>query len=360
MQFLRVLHSRGRAASGENRWRETAAERSLDVMRTEPLDPADDGAVAEVVALWQAAHEADYPDDPPFCPKWERGRITHPLPSEPSELHLARDGAELVGVLALDLPVRDNVTTGLLEIVVHPGARRRGVGTALLGVTRERMDRLGRKLLIFMTPTEGAGAEFSRAIGAEQGLVEARRRLVVDAETTALADRLLEQALREAAGYSLVRWRDDTPAEYLDGIAYLTGRMSTDAPLGDLAWEAESYDPERIRERDAIFAARGRRAYVTAAIHDATRRMAGFTELCFDPCNATHGWQWDTIVDPEHRGHRLGLTLKATNHRFVLGHEPQLRTVTTWNAASNAHMIAINEAMGFQPFGLWSDWQLRL
>jgi len=34
--------------------------------------------------------------------------------------------------------------------------------------------------------------------------------------------------------------------------------------------------------------------------------------------------------------------------------------VTTWNAASNAHMIAINEAMGFRPIDLWCDWQLRL
>jgi GNAT superfamily N-acetyltransferase len=329
-------------------------------MRIEPLDPADRAAVAEVVRLWQDAYRVDYPDDPPFCPQWERGRITHPLPSEPSEYHLAYEGADLVGVLELSWPQRDNVTTGLLEIVVRPQARRRGVGTALLGVTRQRMDRMGRKLLVFMTPAEGPGAGFARAIDAERGLVEARRRLVVEDQTMALADRLLSQAMPYAAGYSLASWRDDTPEEYLDGIAYLTGRMSTDAPLDDLAWEAEAFDSDRIRERDAVPAARGRRAYTTAAIHDATARVAGFTQLCFDPCNASDAWQWDTIVDPEHRGHRLGTVVKAANHRFVRRHEPRLHTITTWNATSNKHMIAINEAMGFQPFDLWCDWQLRI
>jgi GNAT superfamily N-acetyltransferase len=329
-------------------------------MRIEPLDPADRATVAEVVSLWRAANRVDYPDDPPLCPPWERGRIVRPMPSEPSEFHVARDGAEVVGVLDLAAPQRDNLTTGLLEIVVHPRARRRGVASALFGTTRERMAQLGRKLLVFETLTEGPGEAFARAIGAEPGLVEARRKLVVDAESTALSDKLLAAARPHAAGYSVVRWRGGTPEPYLDGITYLTGRMSTDAPMGDLAWEAEAYDRERIRERDAVFTARGRRAYATAVVHDATGQMAGFTELCFDSCNTTHAWQWDTIVDPEHRGHRLGAVLKVENHRFVREHEPQLRTVTTWNAASNTHMIAINEAMGFETVDLWCDWQLRL
>jgi GNAT superfamily N-acetyltransferase len=329
-------------------------------MRIEPLDPADHAAVTEVVRLWAAAHQVDYPDDPPFCPPWERGRIDHPIPFEPSEFHLARDGADLVGVLDLGLPQRDNVTTGLLEIVVHPQARRRGVGTALFGLARERMHRLGRKLLLLETLADGPGARFARAIGAEPGLVEARRTLVVDAETGALADRLLAAARPNAEGYAVLRWVGGTPDRYLDGIAYLTGRMSTDAPMGDLLWEAESYDRERIRVRDAAFAARGRRAYVTAVVHETTARLAGFTELCFDPCSGSYAWQWDTIVDPEHRGHRLGAVLKVENHRFVLEHEPALRRVMTWNAVSNAHMIAINEAMGFRPLDEWCDWQLRL
>jgi len=95
-------------------------------------------------------------------------------------------------------------------------------------------------------------------------------------------------------------------------------------------------------------------------VHDATGEVAGYTELAFDPCNDAHAWQWDTIVDPAHRGHRIGLVLKIENLRFVLTQEPALRTVSTFNAGSNDHMIAINEALGFRPFDTWCDWQLRL
>jgi GNAT superfamily N-acetyltransferase len=329
-------------------------------MRIEPLDPADQTAVTEVVELWGAAHEVDYPDFPPFCPPWDRGRITHPIASEPSEFHLAREGSGLVGVLDLGLTMRDNLSSGWMDVVVHPQSRRRGVGTALFEFTRQRLEQLGRKWLMLGARTSGPGAEFARAIGAELGLAEIRRRLVVDAGTKVLADRLLDDARPHASGYSIVRWIGDTPERYLDGIAYLTGRMSTDAPLDDLVWEPEQYDRERIREREAAFAARGRRAYTTVVIHDATGQLAGFTQVSFDSCQATDAWQWDTIVDPEHRGHRLGVVLKVENLRFALEREPELRTVTTWNAGSNAHMIAINEAMGFRAVDEWGEWQLRL
>jgi GNAT superfamily N-acetyltransferase len=329
-------------------------------MHTAPLDPADDATVTEVVRLWEAAHAVDNPDDPPFCPQWERGRIDHPLPAEPSEFYVARDGGKLVGVLDIGLTLRDNLTSGWMDIVVDPEERRRGIGTALFEVTKERLPQLGRKLLMIWTRKSGPGAEFARRIGAEVGLVEARRRLEVNPETVALAERLLAEARSHTAGYSVVRWAGATPEEYLDGIAYLTGRMSTDAPLDDLAWEAEVYGPERIRERESVFAARGQRSYTTAVVHGRTGQVAGYTELNFDPCTTTHAWQGNTIVDPEHRGHRLGMVLKAENLRYVLEHEPQLQLVSTDNAVSNAHMIAINEALGFRLLDEWCDWQLRL
>ena len=52
---------------------------------------------------------------------------------------------------------------------------------------------------------------------------------------------------------------------------------------------------------------------------------------------------------PEHRGHRLGALLKVANLRQAVQHEPQLEAVHTWNADSNAPMLAVNVAMGFTP-----------
>ena len=36
--------------------------------------------------------------------------------------------------------------------------------------------------------------------------------------------------------------------------------------------------------------------------------------------------------------------------------EPQLERISTWNAESNEHMIAINEAMGYAVFGPPTTW----
>ena len=43
-----------------------------------------------------------------------------------------------------------------------------------------------------------------------------------------------------------------------------------------------------------------------------------------------------TIVDPAHRGHRLGMVVKLENLRHAREHRPQLAAVDTANAASNA------------------------
>jgi hypothetical protein len=58
--------------------------------------------------------------------------------------------------------------------------------------------------------------------------------------------------------------------------------------------------------------------------------------------------QHDTAVTRAHRGHRLGMLLKAGMLLWLAEAEPQLETVDTWNAESNDHMISVNEALGYR------------
>lgn len=37
-----------------------------------------------------------------------------------------------------------------------------------------------------------------------------------------------------------------------------------------------------------------------------------------------------------------------------------MRAIDTFNAAENAHMVRINEQLGFRPVDGWTDWQLAL
>ncbi|MGH4018274.1 MAG: hypothetical protein ACRDT0_03305, partial [Pseudonocardiaceae bacterium] len=204
-----------------------------------------------------------------------------------------------------------------------------------------------------------AGAAFAAALGACRALAATRRRLDVEAVEAAVLDRLRAEARERAGGYTVVSWRDSTPERWLDGFAYLTGRMLTDAPLDDLQWDPEVYDAQRIRERDASCRAQGLRS-VTSAACDSAGRLVAFTQLVLRATVGWYGEQWDTIVAPEHRGYRLGALLKVDNLALARARHPQLRVVDTWNADSNPHMIAINGAMGFRPHDRWAEWQLDL
>ncbi|MEU9509027.1 GNAT family N-acetyltransferase [Micromonospora sp. NPDC048170] len=333
-----------------------------------PLDAADQAAIDEVYRIGAAANEADLPDFPPFCRRHFEAALRHPMPGSLPLWALARVDGGPAGYLALDLPQLDNTENATAEIVVHPGCRRRGVGRALhehaVRLLRER----GRKRVLAMAVSalpggparSGAAGAFAASTGARPALAEVRRRL----DTTRLDDEGLAASLAEArsraAGYRTVRWQGHTPEEYVADIAYLDGRLSTDAPLGDVQWEPERVDADRLRGADRALAARGRRRYHTAVRHEASGRLVAWSLLDVGATVDWHAFQQITIVDPEHRGHRLGLLSKVENLRHLLAHEPAVRAIDTFNAAENAHMVRINEQLGFRPIDGWTDWQLTI
>jgi RimJ/RimL family protein N-acetyltransferase len=140
----------------------------------------------------------------------------------------------------------------------------------------------------------------------------------------------------------------------------LEGKMSTDVPLDDLAWEPEVYDAERMRRRNEMIVGRGMRQYTSVARHEATGELVGSTTLTRLATLPDHVDQWETIVLEEHRGHRLGLLLKIENLRFAQREETLLRFVDTVNADSNAPMLRVNLALGFEPVRAWAEWELTL
>lgn len=130
--------------------------------------------------------------------------------------------------------------------------------------------------------------------------------------------------------------------------------------MGELDWKPERMDAARVRDAERALDARGVRRYNTGVVHEATGRLVGWTQLSLDASSADHAWQEITLVDPDHRGRRLGLLCKAGNLEYALTHEPALRAVDTWNAVANRHMIAINEQLGFRPAAGSVDWQLTI
>ncbi len=337
-------------------------------LEVRPLDIDDERDVEASFRIHAAARRVDVPDFPAWSWTDHVGRLRHQWPGASSHTWLAFGDGDPHGLLTVDLPNLDNTHTAVVELIVDPDYRRRGVGTALYTTATDFVRANGRRVLQGTHVTQMPGgpvrsaahAAFAEAMGTKAALPEIRRRLDLDTVDRAGWTELLADARPRASGYSVVTWTDSAPDEIVADVAELEARLLLDAPMGDLIVEAEKIDVARIRATEEIIRLRGRRTYQVGARHDASGRLAAWTMIALDADTTSHGWQNITIVDPTHRGHRLGLVVKIENLFLTLAHEPDLRHINTWNATENSHMIAINEALGFRAVDAWVSWQHEL
>ncbi len=327
----------------------------------EPVTADDRAAMDLWFALQVRCHAHDTPRLPPPCPLDHAHRF-----SWPGWTHVAwivREGDEVVAAAHLNLPQQDNLHHGFASVLVAPEHRRHGLGTRLLAHLTAQAREAGRRHLALGAGTHpgkaNPGSAFLRAAGARLAMVEWRRRLVLPpAEPERLRD-LAAAARRASPDHRLVQWVGRTPSEWLDDIARLVTRMSTDAPTGDLQFTPERWDADRVAGIDAAAAANGVRAVVTAAAAPHGHLVA-FTEA--STCVVADGFaqQGNTLVTREHRGRRLGLRVKLANLELLVREHPEVRAIDTFNADDNRWMIAVNEAMGFVAIHHVEDWELDL
>ncbi len=311
-----------------------------------------------VYRIARAVSAYEIPDFPFPTLDGFRLEVAHPGPSSAIERHLGLLDGEPVGHLWMSLPQLDNRDNAEVEIEVLPEYRRRGVGRALHARAVTRIRELGRKRL--QSGSVGRlpdGAAFAAAVGASAALTDTRSRLDLASADQAALDTLLTSSWSRAEGYRVVSWLDVPPDDLIDDVAYLDGRFVTDSPQGDLEIEPEKVDAARIRATFASAKERGRTAYSSGAVHPASGRLVGFTTLSGSFDIAGHLWQSLTLVDPAHRGHRLGLIIKLSNLAYARQHRPALTVIDTFNASANEHMLAVNRQMGFRPMEEWTQWQ---
>jgi GNAT superfamily N-acetyltransferase len=335
---------------------------AVEIMR---VDVDNDADVEVLFGIEEAARAVDVPDFPARTLREEQLALRHPSPGGAPRHFVARVDGEPVGHLGLDLPQLDNTHLLEVDLTVHPDRRREGIGRALYEFAVDYARAHDRNVLIgqYVTSREGdpehsqGHGAFAAAVGATTALPEVRRRLdLTTVDAASWADQLAA-ARTHADGYTAITWVGDAPDDVVAEVARLEGRMVIDAPMGDLILEQEKYDADRIRGIEKSLRLRGRRHYHAAVRHDATGTLAAWTMIAFDAETANHAWQQTTIVDPDHRGHRLGTIVKIENLYLTRRHEPAVRYIHTWNAASNRHMIAINEALGFRVMDNWATWQ---
>jgi GNAT superfamily N-acetyltransferase len=269
------------------------------------------------------------------------------------------DGDQWLGIAWLDWWLQENTHLVEVEIAVAEPYRRTGVGSRLLEAVIERARHDGRRLLSSMIlgdaeTGESAGTAFATKHGFVRKLVELHQVLELP-----LTEERLAELDRPVAGYEIVQWREHTPDEWVEQFADALSAMSVDVPTGELDQEPARWTPERLREAEARRLKQGRFCHTTVAV-DADGQLAAYTQMGGGTNDPGRLYQWDTFVRPEHRGRRLGLAVKVPNFRSLQSGLDGPAVLHTWNAITNAPMIAVNAQLGFRPVAQRTDWELEL
>jgi RimJ/RimL family protein N-acetyltransferase len=325
------------------------------------LDPDDVVGLEQYVAVANAASALDSPWEHPRTPHQIDGLLRRGWDGDAPHAFLAHDESGAVtGVLEVWTTDWDNLDLAWLWVVVHPDHRRRGVGSALIEHGFATARELGRtKLGIDGWDASEAPAAFAAKHGFAWASQAINRRQYLREVDLGDVQRMYDDAAAVAHDYELVRVESRTPDDLIEKVSEMVVAIN-DAPLDELDLEDEVFPPERVHRYEETQALNGHRLYRLVARHRETGELAGHTVVAVEDERPTIGEQHDTSVVRAHRGHRLGLVLKAGMLLWLAEVEPQLETVDTWNTETNDHMIAVNEQLGYRVLGRAVQYQRRL
>nr|WP_246241998.1 GNAT family N-acetyltransferase [Flexivirga aerilata] len=302
---------------------------------------------------------------PPAFGSWLIER-RQPDQEERQELYGVFDGDRLTGTSLLWVPLTDNLDKVYADVTVHPQARRRGAGTALVGHLVDRVRQLRRREVwveSFVPPGDFASHPYSRfahAHGFETGWVEAVRHLPLPMARTTLERLAGADAPSYEPDYEVRTFVGRVPDALLPGLAELMSLLAVDAPSGDFDFEAEDITPDRLRRAHAREEQQGRTRLSALAIHRRSGVVAAQSDLVLDDDLAGPVRQEGTFVHREHRGHRLGMATKVANLQLLQRARPGRPYVVTMNAEDNQHMVDINVALGFEVVERLVEWVRRV
>lgn len=325
-------------------------------MEIAPFGPDDTEAVAAMVAIRNAIVVADSPWMHPTTVRELEGNLRHGWDGEPDLPLLGTEDGVPVAFGRVATSEYDNHHLAWLGVQVHPDHRRRGLGSRMLEAVIDKARSLGRT----SAGTDAWDLEGPAAFAARHGFEPKsaavnRRQVLADVDFDDVARRRAA-ALPHAGDYELLQRAGATPDDELEAVAQMSAAIN-DAPTDDLDIEDNVFSAERIRAYEHAQEARGYRLYRVLARHRGTGELAGHSVVVVDADRPALGEQHDTSVLGGHRGHRLGLLLKAEMNLWLREVEPQVETIDTWNAESNAHMIGVNEVLGYRVLGRELEYQ---
>jgi GNAT superfamily N-acetyltransferase len=325
------------------------------------VDVHDDAALGE----WYAVGGASAAHDRPYAVSrtWAAlaNTVREPSAYDRHVLLAARDDDTTVGTAELGFSLQDNTHLADVEIHVSPQLRRRGIGRALHDEADRRRRAEGRTCLlgeVFVPAgrSESPALAFARAMGFESVHVEDHMVLPLPVPGEAV-EALAKLAHGTSETYEIVTWGDRCPDELAAAYCEMKTRMSSDVPIGEIDYQPIVYTEERMRSQEER-TARSYAQVLAAARRRSDGLLGGYSQMFL--ARGTHeAYQDDTLVMPEHRGHRLGTALKLATLEIVQRDHPERRTFHTWTDPDNHAMYRTNTDFGYAPVERMHEVQRR-
>jgi GNAT superfamily N-acetyltransferase len=309
--------------------------------------------IQSLVETVNAALAVDLPDDPPWQDVQVKDYLAETMPGERRISWVAEDDRLAEGDSSLFAHVSILLLgdIGVLEVVVHPKLRRRGLGRELVAVAARRAYLEGFSSIGVEAIGDTPAIPFYESLGFEREYVEARSVLTLSTVDWSALD---EMARGISAGYRVEFHPGGPPEDLLE--AYALAKLDAQSDDGDLDLAPRSSDPQRLRDSLNTLHKRGLKPYIVLAIHERSGVVAGLTEVVVPAQHPERADQYDTIVVRDHRGYGIDRAIKARMLFELRTAEPTLREVQTWNAQHNESMLKVNAELGFQSDRDWYEY----
>lgn len=307
-----------------------------------PVHSASDRELVEYYELVSAISEHDRPGEP--VPAYDAviGQLkTHFTGWGPRHYWSARLNGKLVGITSVGTPDLENATLAVIDIRVHPAARRQGVGAALLRAAHGLIGELNKDVVTAV----GVDADSPATVwGSNLGFKVVEHEVVQHLMVKSVDHGIWEVDV--PAGFRLLQWVNTAPVEYLTSFADARNAIH-DRPHGDSSFVPPRWTADRIREAEDDLRSRRVEQRVVAVLEAANNAIVGLTVLEIYPHRPSVGVQQDTAVLASHRGFGLGRVIKTAMLRWLIAEQPAVDKIVTCTAADNSHMIRVNHQIGF-------------
>jgi GNAT superfamily N-acetyltransferase len=321
---------------------------------------------AEDLRAWYRVQSAALAHDRPGEPVPSQAAVRAGLTTTGSRRRLVLwllrgSGDEPVATAALRLPGAPDAGEAAggpaeIQLTVHPAHRRLGTGSRLLATVTEAATAAGCGSLAAEAVSGTPGEGFL----ATRDFVPVKRltwqRLALD-EVPGQIGKLPEVP---HPGYRLTAWEGAVPDALTDAFVGALRALPVPPEAAAALDAGESrWDPAGVHEPAELAARRGDRLLTVAALHDAGE-VAGYTTVLLPGDGARRAHQYDTAVVPAHRGHGLGMWMKAEMLRRLPAAQPDLAEIHTGVPDDNRQLLAVNTALGYRQLHRTVRYRLRL